>query len=591
MTSANPNQVREESIWFGPSDRPLFGRLTIPAGDTVLGGVLLAPPIGRESRLARRALRSLAIFLAVDGYASLRFDHYGTGNSSGSMNEGEIDRAWVEGVSEGAVILRSLGPTSLSAAGVRMGATILAAAAGECDLGLVSLAMWDPCESGRAYARELSALGALRRNVIGPETGNSTKMVEFPLSDEALGRLNQFDLRVTSARSPAQRTLIVVRDDRTVSSKFRTSWELQGAEWLTTSEQGEMFETQLADSIQPASTIALIRSWLTAPLATAVTMTVPALARDAVLTSGSDARAVRESVVELGPRKMFGIVSEPAGDVVGPLIVMVNGVNEDHTGPARLWVELSRRWAGLGLRSVRFDQNQLGESPWLPGQPDRPVFDKTRSEDVSDVVRALNMANPADAVLIGYCSGAQLALESALELKTRGVCAISPQVGTGVWMNVDRLDMSAAKSVGSFMRRTENFIERHRWTNKKVRQLSGFAFSFEKFGQLVFNLLKLASAFPPRVKAALAKNDSQALLILSPEDLSPLRHIPVIGFLLRRRLISSESVHIEIVPSLDHAFLSTLGRERAVEILDRHVTENYTSASVTTIDPGVVDPL
>ena len=79
---------------------------------------------------------------------------------------------------------------------------------------------------------------------------------------------------------------------------------------------------------------------------------------------------------------MFGIVAEPVGDVRGPLVVMVNGINEDHVGPARLWVDFSRRWAAQGLRCVRFDFSELGESPWLPGQPERPVFDRSQRFDI-----------------------------------------------------------------------------------------------------------------------------------------------------------------------------------------------------------------
>ena len=276
---------------------------------------------------------------------------------------------------------------------------------------------------------------------------------------------------------------------------------------------------------------------------------------------------------------MFGVVSEPVGDAQGPLIAMVNGVNEDHVGPARLWVELSRRWAGLGLRCVRFDFNELGESPWLPGQPDRPVFDKTRLQDIGDAVRALNPANPADSVLIGYCNGAQLALEVALELKTRGVCGINPQVGAGVFLNVDRLEKSDREATRSFLRRVENLLRPHRWADKMIRQISRWVLSSEFCRNLVLSVLKLSSPYRPKVRSALAKNHSEVLLLLSAEDLSSFRRIPVLGSVLRRRLVSSEHFHVEVVPGLDHAFLSTLGRGRAVAILDRHVVETFTGAA------------
>jgi alpha/beta superfamily hydrolase len=257
-------------------------------------------------------------------------------------------------------------------------------------------------------------------------------------------------------------------------------------------------------------------------------------------------------------------VSEPVGDSQGPTIVMVNGVNEDHVGPARLWVELARRWASLGLRCVRFDLSELGESPWLPGQPDRPVFDKTRRQDIVGVVRALDPLTPSNSVLIGYCSGAQLALEVASELKTRGVCVINPEVGAGVFPNVDRLRLSARETTRSFVQRAEDFLNHHRRADKLIRQILRLA---------------LSSTYPPKIPPELVTGKSEILLLLSPEDLSPLRQIPVLGAALRRRLVSSRNLHVKIVSGLDHSMLSTLGRSRAVAILDQFVVERYAPAS------------
>jgi pimeloyl-ACP methyl ester carboxylesterase len=476
------------------------------------------------------------------------------------MDDDELDRAWVEGVDQGVEFLRSLGINSVSAVGMRMGATIIGTAAMKYDLGLSSFVMWDPCESGRAYSRELGALGALRQNNFDSQLDESTKMLEYALSDEAAIRLNQFSLVEPVVRSVAERVLVVVREDRAVSSKFRARWSEKDVEWTTTSEQGPLLETQLPTSVQPASTIAWIRRWLTSPDAKPTSFSVPLLSQDAILFKGSNSFSVRERIVELGFRKVFGIVSEPVGAPQGPLMVMVNGVNEDHVGPARLWVELSRRWASLGLRSVRFDMSEYGESPWLPDQVKRFVWDKSRYQDIGDAVRALSPSDPGDSVLIGYCSGAQLALEVASGLNTRGVCAINPEVGAGVFRSFGRMRKSDRETVRSVVSQVEGHLTRNWWLDKIIRQGTNLA---------------VTSVYPPRISPALIRNHSEILLVLSPEDLSPLRHLPFVGWAFRLRLVPSEYLHIEIVPGLDHSILSTLGRSRAVSILDRHVVTKF----------------
>jgi dienelactone hydrolase len=562
MMLAPAEQIREESLWFGSDDQPLFGRLTTPAGETTRGGVLMSPPIGRESRLARRALRTLAIYLAFDGYVSLRFDHFGTGDSSGSMDD-EFDGAWVEGIDHGVALLRSLGISSISAVGMRMGATILGTAASRNEIDFSSLVMWDPCESGRTYVRELGALGALRRDITKTEVRESTKMLEYPLSDGAVSGVNQFRLTDPAVRPLAKRLLVVVRDDRTVSSKFRARWDSEHVEWATTSEQALLLESELPTSVPPESTIELIRTWLTAPENVPTPFSSQPRSSDAIVVRDPNAFSVRETAVTLGFRKMFGVVTEPVGDTRGPLLVMVNGINEDHVGPSRLWVELSRRWASVGIRSLRFDFSELGESPWLPSQPKRPMFDRTLRQDIVNAVRALNLTSPDDVVLIGLCSGAQLALEVALELKARGVCTINPQVGAGVLRSADVLKNSDRDSIRSYAKRVESVLKRHQWLSEIILRISR---------------LVLLSAYSPKVRSTLIKNHTEMLLLLSPNDLSPFGRIPIIGSLENRRFVSSEYLQIEIVPGLDHDFLSTVGRTRAVSILDRHVVKTYAGA-------------
>ncbi len=564
MTLEREKPIREESLWFGDPEKPLFGRLAVPTGGTARGSVLISPPIGRELRLSRRALRTLALRLALDGYVSLRFDHFGSGDSSGTLDDDEFDFAWMDGVVQGVSLLRSLGPTSVSAVGMRMGATIVGKAALEHDLELSSFVMWDPCESGRSYVRELDALGALQNDVRGVDTETS-KMMEFPVSDKTAERLKTFSL-MDGGRPLAQRCLVIVRDDRPVSKKFRERWNSSATTWSATAEQATLFENSLPYAVQPESTIEEIESWLTTPGSPPSAISEPSRALGTAVTTTSRAFPVRERLVNLGPNNLFGIVSEPLDDVQGPLIVMVNGVHEDHVGPARLWVELSRRWAASGLRCVRFDLRELGESPWMPGMVDRPVFDKTRSQDVADAVRALG-PSPADSVLIGYCSGAQLALEVALELDSRGACAISPEVVASVFRSVDRVKYSRRGFIRALVWRVESFLKRHRWEGRVSR----------RFSHLVRSL-----AYPPRYGMALVKRHSEVLLLLGPEDLPRFPGIPI----LRRRLESTKHQRVEIISGMDHNLLGTQGRDRAVAALNQYLMETF----VTKAPPSGANP-
>ncbi len=361
----------------------------------------------------------------------------------------------------------------LSAVGMRMGATIVGTAAAAHDLELSSFAMWDPCKSGRAYARELAMLGALRRDANAVGLGESTKMLEYPLSDKVARHIGDFTLIESDSSPLAERVLVVVRDDRTVSDSFRSRWDAEHAEWATTSEQESLLETELPRSVQPASTIAQLRAWLTADEALPSPFSSPPRSRDAVVTERSDSAPVRERVVELGNRRMFGIVTEPMGDVHGPLLVMVNGINEDHVGPARLWVDASRRWAALGLRCVRFDFSELGESPWLPGQPERPVFDWTQRYDIANAIRALIPASPDESVLIGLCSGAQIALEAALELEDpRPLRDQSPGRRRHSSRSAEGLRNSDRETVRSSAHRFEKILKHHPWIDETAQGVS-----------------------------------------------------------------------------------------------------------------------
>ncbi len=533
-----------------------------------VGGVLISPPITREARFARFALRGLAISLAMSGYVSLRFDHYGTGDSAGSLDDEDFDQAWSRGIEQGVELLRSCGVQSVAAVGMRFGATILGVAASELDLQLSSAVLWDPCESGRTYLREMGALEALRRPDYQMDLNGSVETSEFVFRDETAERLRSLSLSSAATYTIAKRTLVVAREDRLVPQRLRTRLDSEGAEWATTSEQGALMEVERPSLEQPELTMALIETWLKETSPSPSPYREPAEVLDAIVTRAPNVSAVKERCVALGSQQLFGVVSEPVSDVRGPLIVMVNDwFNEDHLGPSRLWVELARQWASHGLRTLRFDLKDLGESPWMPGRPREPTYDERRLDDVCETIAALNLADDADTVLVGFCSGAPPALEVALRLRSRGVCVINPQVGVGMLRNVLRMEMSPRGFSQLIVKRLMMMIERYPRMSKAVSQAAR---------------ILTPSAYSLRLRSALVANGTEMLLLASSEDLFPFPKVPIVRSFDQRRMVSSPHCRVEIVPGLDHFMLSAAGRGRAVAILEGFVLEKFAGVTAST---------
>ncbi|MBN9160637.1 MAG: hypothetical protein BGO98_24795 [Myxococcales bacterium 68-20] len=144
-------------FFFGDSKRPLFGALSEPpVASQRQHGVLLCPPIGQEHVRAHWAFRQLATALARDGFHVLRFDWFGVGDSSGTLEDATLDH-FVEDAATAASELRDMtGIRRVSAVGLRLGAAFAALAAADIDP--YRIVYWDPVVDGAAYFQRLSRL-------------------------------------------------------------------------------------------------------------------------------------------------------------------------------------------------------------------------------------------------------------------------------------------------------------------------------------------------------------------------------------------------------------------------------------------------
>lgn len=141
--AARPSSVTP--FFFGPDER-LFGVYDPPTGRNVRAdGIVIANPIGHEYVRSHRGCRQLARQLALAGFPVLRFDYFGTGETVGDDQDGDIDR-WTEDILA-AVDHLGARHRRVGVVGLRLGAT-LAMRIGERTGELASLALWRPVVDG-----------------------------------------------------------------------------------------------------------------------------------------------------------------------------------------------------------------------------------------------------------------------------------------------------------------------------------------------------------------------------------------------------------------------------------------------------------
>lgn len=144
--------------YFGSSARTLLGTLHNPQRLRARSAaVLLCNPFGEEAARAHRIYRVLGTQLERSGYASLRFDYGGTGDSLGADDDVTLDGWLADIVAAGEELRSASGAKRLVVVGLRLGATLAALATSRAGLRPRHLILWDPIVDGAAYLRDLAA--------------------------------------------------------------------------------------------------------------------------------------------------------------------------------------------------------------------------------------------------------------------------------------------------------------------------------------------------------------------------------------------------------------------------------------------------
>jgi pimeloyl-ACP methyl ester carboxylesterase len=156
-------------------------------------------------------MRRLASRLSLAGYHTLRFDFFGTGDSSGNMTEADLSgwEADVESAIEG--LKEIVGAAHVTLVGMRLGATIAAKVAARLAGEVEALVLWDPIVSGDEYLRSLQVIApdAAARPL---ETSEPVAEIQgFPLTRRMMRDIQSIDLRSDLAAVP-RRSLVLVTE-------------------------------------------------------------------------------------------------------------------------------------------------------------------------------------------------------------------------------------------------------------------------------------------------------------------------------------------------------------------------------------------
>ena len=581
--------VRSSPLWFGPEDRPLFGWLHVPEFGQARGGVVLSPTLGIEAVNARYTFRCLADRLAKAGFAVLRFDYDGTGDSAGADDEpGRVD-AWLRSIRTATALVKGLGLFRVGVVGLRMGATLAAEIFGSGSTSINDLVLWDPCASGRTFLREQSALWTF---TLGAEARGDGS-IETPglvYDKDTVAELSALVIANGDGDGDgpmADRVLVLMRSGRTGDRRMNERLAMPHAERRDIRGQEDLVDVQPDAATVPEETVAAIVEWLAlgAEPATNVPIDPNAVGRTrATVVVAPDGASIEERAVSLGPLGLFGIMTSrsESGGVSGgegdklapaeasPTILFLNAGVIDHIGPARLWVRLGRQWAQAGLQSVRFDLSGIGDSPVHAAQSSQVIFSTEGLDDVADVLRAVGPGDPSNAVLVGLCSGAFYSIAGAIDEKVRGLCALNPIL-------TFKLPVADSNEAWATQEAPEGRREISGGMKGWVRTMP----AYDRINRIVQRLPsatwwiinRVAVETPPALRLKKAVDAGVNVLVIAGTDEGRWLKRGEGGTL--RQLERTGRFRMEVIPGLEHTLFEASTREVAVGILTEYVTRNF----------------
>jgi pimeloyl-ACP methyl ester carboxylesterase len=358
------------------------------------GAVLLVPPIGHEAFHANRFYNLLARFLQKNGFEVIRIDLIGFGNSSGESFDESAPKIWLQQIEHSIKLLTTDVPLTLL--GLRFGANLCSYASADHFLFI------DPIMSTNRYVREIKVAAKFS------ETQNSSESAiesgGFSYSEEMLEWIKTHPLNLEHSESFG--SLITKYED----TQFTEITSFTQFNYCLEPNIGDVLAEPQFTKI-PTSLFSLILNKINQV--------------DTIQCRPRHTSVEIESSIQLGTikettyrdkKEQFGILCEPTTKHDNRLLVLINSGSGPHHGPNRLYVETNRLLANRGIRTLRIDLLNLGDSATAEVPDENHCYPKASVEYCLSILDRLAIDNISTQVtLAGVCSGAHHAFHAAVK--------------------------------------------------------------------------------------------------------------------------------------------------------------------------------
>ena len=274
-----------------------------------------------------------------------------------------------------------------------------------------------------------------------------------------------------------------------------------------------------------------------------------------------------------GSQSLIGIVTDPKNENERSdrAVVLLNPGIVHRVGPGRIYVKIARAFAELGFTALRFDFSGIGDTPV---RRDNLQFEKSAIRETQDAMDFLSETRGVNNfVLLGGCSGAKIALETAAQdQRVMGTFLINFPMGE---------DEEESEESDATYRPSRYYYRNHalRSLTSWIRLATGRA-NYRKIARILWlevtkrfyaanKSSHSATAFQATLQCAVSQG-TQVTFLCSEGD--PRREdLLAAGGDWFKRLCANGGIRLEIIRRSDHTFSSLEDQELLLKVLLRRM--------------------